>query len=170
MLSLDTGHQRDYSEGAAYREYFATDELMFNVPALDRRLANKAEVLTLAPPSAAPQTAALQSLAARDANVAPLAIAADFLAANPLHHDRLGELEIVVLTDRSGANRVYRTGGVRFATWDGDRTAVDTAGEVWELSEGRLLARDGRELPRLPAQRAFWFGWYAAYPATRLVR
>jgi len=32
VLSLDTGHQRDYSEGAAYREYFGTDELMFQVP------------------------------------------------------------------------------------------------------------------------------------------
>jgi hypothetical protein len=155
VLSLDTGHQRDYSEGAAYRDYFATDELMFNVPKLDRRLKNKAEVLTMVleePPSG------------------PLAIAADFLAANPLHHDRLGEIDIVVLTDRSGANRVYRTGGLRFAQWDRDRTAVDTAGDSWQLSEGRLSAADGRQLPRLAAQRAFWFGWYAAYPETRLVR
>ena len=34
VLSLNTGHRRDYSEGAAYREYFSTDELMFNVPKL----------------------------------------------------------------------------------------------------------------------------------------
>ena len=47
VLSLETGHRRDYSEGAAYREYFATDELMFNVPQLDRRLRNKDEVLAL---------------------------------------------------------------------------------------------------------------------------
>ena len=32
VLSLDTGHVRDYSEGEAYRQYFATDELMFAVP------------------------------------------------------------------------------------------------------------------------------------------
>ena len=100
----------------------------------------------------------------------PLAISAEFLAANPLHHDRLGDLEIVVLTDRSGANRVYRTGGLRFSEWDQDRSLVDVAGDSWELSEGRLRAQDGRELLRLAAQRAFWFGWYAAYPQTRLVR
>ena len=47
VLSLDTGHRRDYSEGAAYRDYFATDRLMFSVPARDDRLANKAEVLAL---------------------------------------------------------------------------------------------------------------------------
>jgi len=29
VLSIDTGHTRDYAEGAAYRDYFATDALMF---------------------------------------------------------------------------------------------------------------------------------------------
>ena len=28
----------------------------------------------------------------------------------------------------------------------------------------------GRVLHRIPAQRAFWFGWYAAFPHTRLVQ
>ena len=45
VLSLDTGHRRDYDEGAAYRDYFATDAVMFPVPETDARLANKAEVL-----------------------------------------------------------------------------------------------------------------------------
>ncbi|MCA1652435.1 MAG: DUF3179 domain-containing protein [Acidobacteria bacterium] len=31
VLSLDTGYARDYAEGAAYRDYFATDRLMFQV-------------------------------------------------------------------------------------------------------------------------------------------
>ena len=44
VLSLDTGHRRDYAEGAAYRDYFATDALMFSVPVLDTRLKNKDEV------------------------------------------------------------------------------------------------------------------------------
>ena len=47
VLSLDTGHARDYREGAAYADYFATDKLMFGVPKLDARLPNKAEVLAL---------------------------------------------------------------------------------------------------------------------------
>ena len=47
VLSLDTGFTRDYSEGAAYRDYFATDRLMFEVPTRDARLKNKAEVLVL---------------------------------------------------------------------------------------------------------------------------
>lgn len=155
VLSLETGHRRDYSEGAAYREYFATDDLMFNVPKLDKRLKNKQEVLTFVPPNPQEET---------------LAISAHFLDQNPLHHDQLGKLGLVILTDPSGANRAYRTNGHRFTSWDGDHTAVDDTGRSWTLSESQLLSEDGETLERFAAQRAFWFGWVAAYPETRLVK
>ena len=32
VLSLNTGHRRDYGEGVAYQSYFAGDQLMFNTP------------------------------------------------------------------------------------------------------------------------------------------
>ncbi len=153
VLSLETGHDRDYSEGAAYRDYFATDELMFNVPELDRRLRNKAEVLAL--------------LLSEDE---PLAISAKYLDKHRLYHDTQGGVAFVVLTDGSGANRVYETRGLRFATWDDDRTAVDEHGVRWTLHEDRLESSEGKVLARLGAHRAFWFGWYSAYPDTRLVR
>lgn len=155
VLSLDTGHQRDYSEGAAYRDYFATDELMFNVPKLDRRLKNKSEVLAL--------------LFAEHPEE-PLAISADYLRGRRVYHDQVGGERFVVLTDSSGANRVYEAKAITFKSWDGDRTAIDEAGVTWTLSESRLEAADGRVLLRLPAHRAFWFGWYSAYPHTRLVQ
>ena len=154
-LSLETGHQRDYSEGAAYREYFATDKLMFTVPKLDGRLKNKDEVL------------ALQFEQAPDEQ---LAIAAKFLKKKPLHLDRVGPIEFVVLTDRSGANRVYESGGKRFVEFDGDLVLKDASGEQWSMTEERLESADGEVLRRLPAHRAFWFAWYAAYPETRLVK
>jgi Protein of unknown function (DUF3179) len=75
VLSLDTGHPRDYAEGAAYRQYFASDRLMFGVPKLDPRLPNKAEVLALRTPGQPAEQ---------------LAIAAHFLAANRVHHGRIG--------------------------------------------------------------------------------
>ena len=155
VLSLDTGHRRDYGEGVAYRDYFATDRLMFNVPTRDDRLPNKAEVLALRL-AGAPGEA--------------LAVAADFLAANPVYQGRIGSTEFVVLTDRSGANRVYESQGVRFAEWDQQATVRDAAGGVWQMGEGLLTSATGRVLKRLPAHRAFWFGWHAAYPATRLVK
>ena len=69
MLSLETGHTRDYSEGAAYRDYFSNDRLMFQVPGEDDRLSNKDEVLVMRLPD--PSIGASQ----------PLAIAERFLSA-----------------------------------------------------------------------------------------
>jgi hypothetical protein len=154
VLSLKTGHKRNYAEGKAYRDYFATDELMFGVPELDGRLAKKADVLGLVLSRHPDQ---------------PLAISSRFLASNPVHHDRIGDVRFVVLTDRSGAHRVYETGDVVLTEWDRDAAAVDADGVRWTLAEDELRAGDGRTLPRLPAHRAFWFGWYAAYTHTRLV-
>ena len=154
VLSLDTGYRRDYSEGAAYRDYFATDELMFNVPTLDRRLKNKDEVLGLL-------------MAGTDST--PIAFASDFLQENSLYHDNVGDRDIVILTDRSGAHRVYEANGVMFADCDEFASVVDVDGVRWTLNEVRLESADGRIRYRLPAHRAFWFGWYSAYPQTRLV-
>ena len=155
VLSLETGRERNYAEGAAYREYFATDELMFEVPTLDTRLKNKDEVFTV--------------LLGRHRD-RPLAISADFLAANPVHHDAIEGTALVVLTDPSGANRAYASDHVTFTGYDGDRSAEDSTGMTWTMSEQALTAEDGRVLRRIPAQRAFWFGWYAAFPHTRLVQ
>ena len=157
MLSLDTGHERDYREGMAYRDYIATDRLMFSVPELDDRLDNKDEVLALRF-CRGPRRTAWRSRRT-------------FLSQNRVYHDALGGREFVVLTDRSGASRVYESGGRRFVRWDGD-------GAVWEEGRGGggrsrrvgSWARRVQRLDRLPAHRAFWFGWYAQYPGTRLVR
>ena len=154
VLSLDTGHRRDYAEGAAYRDYFATDEVMFAVPALDSRLKNKDEVFTVL----------LASHPDR-----PLAISADYLASNPVHHESIEDTAFVVLTDPTGANRAYASDDVRFTDYDGDRNVRDSEGRSWTLAEHALSAEDGRTLHRIPAQRAFWFGWYSAFPHTRLV-
>jgi len=155
VLSLDTGHRRDYGEGAAYRDYFGTDRLMFNVPKVDDRLLNKAEVLALRS-TGSPQE--------------QLAIDAAFLAKTPVYHDRIGREAFVVLTDKSGANRVYATGGVNFAGWDGDTAARDQQGRTWQVNEDGLVGPGDQKLARLAAHRAFWFGWYSQFPATRLVK
>lgn len=152
VLSLDTGHERNYGEGVAYHEYFSTDQLMFAVPKVDRRLANKADVLAL-----------------RYGNE-PLAISTEFLTKNRLYHDRLGSLDFVVLTDASGANRVYEAPRVKLTNWDGTVIAHDAAGGRWRVEEDQLIGSNGEILKRLPAHRSFWFGWYAQFPQTRLIK
>ena len=74
-----------------------------------------------------------------------------------------------MLTDETGANRVYNPGDVEIVKSDG-KTAVDNRGGTWKIAEARLTSKDGRELKRLPYHRAFWFGWQAAFPSTVLVK
>ncbi|MEM6383041.1 MAG: DUF3179 domain-containing protein [Pseudomonadota bacterium] len=155
VLSLNTGHRRDYGEGVAYRRYFATDELMFNTPFdVDETLANKQEVLGLRFAGAPEDQVAIDTA---------------FLDAMPIYTDTVGFQDVLVLTDASGANRVYDPMGVTFADYDQDSGLTDAEGVAWTMTEDALTSQDGRQLPRLPAHRAFWFGWHAAFPETRLV-
>lgn len=155
VLSLDTSHQRDYSEGNAYKAYFGTDQLMFNTPFNDARLKNKREVLALRF-SAAPNQ--------------QLAIDTEFLNKHPIYTNNIGRQKFVVFTDTTGANRVYDPKGVEFSRYDGDQTVVDTKGNKWHLTESELTNSNGKKLHRLRYHRAFWFGWRAAFPETKLIK
>jgi hypothetical protein len=49
---------------------------------------------------------------------------------------------------------------------------VDRAGARWRVTEEALIsaADPTRRLARVAAFRAFWFGWYAQFPDTRLIK
>lgn len=151
VLSLDTGHSRDYGEGVAYHSYFATDDLMFTVPKLDTRLLNKDQVLAL-----------------RDGKE-QLAISIKMMAKKRIHHDQLGDVKIVVLADEDGTSRAYDVGEVSFASWNGTDTAIDSTGREWRVLEEALVTGE-QTLTRLPSHNAFWFGWVAQFPETRLAK
>ena len=155
VLSLETGHTRDYGEGVAYHNYFATDKLMFNVPKTDHRLANKAEVLAIRPQEVTDEN---------------LAIAADFLSKNPVYQTRMGNINMVVLTDNSGANRVYESKAFTFSSWDKTYNLLAVNGNKWTVEEAELTGPKGEILKRVSAHRAFWFGWYSAFPDTKLIK
>lgn len=156
VLSLNTGYRRDYGENKAYQRYFSNDQLMFNTPFQNDQLKNKQEVLALTFPASPTEQ---------------LAIDTEFLNKNPLYIDKIGIQRLLVLTDTTGANRVYDPQDVEFVSYDRDITVIDSDGDEWTLSEGRLESPDhGVSLNRLPARRAFWFGWYAAFPETRLIK
>jgi hypothetical protein len=165
VLSLDTGFERDYSEGAAYRAYFATDELMFGVSQRDGRLPNKAEVFVVRstlPPDA--------PTAAR-ADTPPFAISTRLLGEQPVFHADVGGTPIVVVTSAGGASRAYASATYRFASTDGNDTVRDGEGRQWVAEEDFLVASfdSNVRLARVAGHRAFWFGWYAQHPDTVLV-
>ncbi len=156
VLSLDTGFERDYSEGAAYRDYFGTDRLMFEVPTTDTRLKNKDEVLVLRPEviGGGPATA----------------IAASKLRREPVFGFVAGGRALVAITSKGGANAVYDRGGHDFVAVAADGTVRDRSGRSWFAGPDALVGPDGERLPRIAAHRAFWFGWIAQFPDTVLVR
>jgi len=161
VLSIETGHERDYREGAAYRDYFSSDDTMFAVDRYDDRLDLKDEVLVL------PVVAGR----GRAANP-PLAISVELLTRRRVlqaEHD--GE-SLVVLTSPRGANRVYLAGDDRFTRWIDDGHVEDENGESWQVTEEALIPQTtgAQPHPRLPAHRTYWFAWYAQHPETRLIR
>ena len=155
VLSLKTGHRRNYDEGVAYHEYFATDNLMFNTPYSDQRLKNKQEIL---------------ALRFKEFPREQLAISADFLRKNPVYSGNIKDQKFVILTDETGANRVYDPQGVTFIRYRRDGNVLDLEGNIWQVAESKLTAPDGRTLKRLPYHRAFWFGWHATYPNSKLIK
>lgn len=166
VLSLDTGFTRDYTEGAAYREYFATDRLMFEVPGQDTRLRNKQEVLVL-------------RRELLHADTTPVALAVSLLRREPVFSFGTGDDAFVVVTSPRGAHRVYRRGRVLFAgtaptvaprRGELARQLLDTEGGVWNVTPDALISGSGTRLPRVPAHQAFWFAWHAQHPDTVLYR
>jgi len=159
VIGLDTGFERDYSEGAAYRDYFATDRLMFGVSRSDARLKNKDEVLAL-------------RVRGADGHEQPVAVSVKRLRSEPVLHVEAAGRRFVVITSRAGANRVFESGERRFVALEPDGDVRDEAGNRWQVTEAALVSRDdpAHRLPRVAAHRAFWFGWYAQFPGTILVK
>lgn len=156
VLSLDTGHQRDYDEGVAYRSYFSHDDLMFEVPGQDKRLKRKAEVLTF--------------IAGADPSPVPVALDAAFLRKNPVHSFSAASVSYLVLTTEGGANRLYRIQpDQRFVRVSGAEV-FDDRGRAWAIGEDGLKGPEGEECPREPARRTFWFAWFSQFPTTILIK
>ncbi len=153
VLSLETGHQRNYTPGAAYGEYFASPNTWYPVAKRDSRLAPKEEVYTLM------------------LNGQPKAYALAALRAQRVLSDTLGGESIVLVANAdTGAVRAYLRGPHRFqaAEGTGDRIQTDE-GVLWKLTESALVSdNSGQQLARLPGHVAYWFGWYAFYPQTLL--
>jgi len=154
VLSLETGHNRNYAEGAAYQAYFATDNLMFPVPQLDKRLANKAEVLIVRAPNYQED---------------PLAISIAYLKKKGWYQGRIDKTNIIVLADKSGAARAYSAADFSFSTYK-KGVLKDAQGQTWMILEDYLQGPNQERLERLPAHNIFWFAWFNSYQETRLVK
>ena len=141
VLSLDTGFRRDYGPGVAYRDYFASPELMFPALVKDRRLRQKDLIFGLRVPGGV--------------KAWPL----DTFADGKVINDHVGFMDVVLIGDPSGRGaRAYERRRRRFAR--GASLDEVLAGDVrWRITESALVGPGGESLPRLPGHVAYWFAW-----------
>jgi hypothetical protein len=152
VVSLETGHRRDYTAGAAYGRYFASPETMFPVWKRNPALPAKSWIYAVR--------------AGARAKAYPL----DVLFRERVVNDRILALPVVVVADpETGAVRAYERAGHRFAEGPGGTLVEPETGRQWEVAEEGLRARSkGELLPRVAGHRAYWFGWYGAFPDTEV--
>jgi hypothetical protein len=86
-----------------------------------------------------------------------------------VYQNQIGGQNFVVITDKSGANRVFASEDINFKKMV-DGQVKDKDGILWTVSEEELTSSEGRVFKRLPYHRMFWFAWYNANPESRLVR
>ena len=141
VLSLNTGHRRDYGSGVAYREYFSSDELMFPALADTLRLREKDYVFGIRLTSGA--------------KAWPITAFKDETIIN----DQVGDTPVVLIGD--AATRTVRAyaRAERVFSYDGDGRLVSQDGAIWSLTEDGLHAPGGALARRMPGHLAFWFGW-----------
>ncbi len=153
VVSRETGHDRDYTPGAAYGRYFASPETMFPVWKKSPALATKEWVYGL-------------RVGGR-AKAYPL----DLLFRERVVNDDLGPVPVALVADReSGAVRAYLRENRFFAEGPTSDELVEPATTaVWKVEESGLRpVTGGRVQPRIAGHRAYWFGWHAFFPDTEL--
>ena len=142
VLSLDTGHRRDYGSGAVYAEYFASPELMFPTRVDEARLKGKDYVF------------GIRDVAA--AKAWPLAA----FEGGRVINDRIGRRRVVLIGDAATRSvRAYDRGDRTFEAGIGDAALRGPGGGLWRVEEAALVGPDGTRLERLPGHVAYWFAW-----------
>ena len=142
VLSLDTGYQRDYGSGVVYREYFASDTLMFpSIIGDESRVKRKDYVYGIR--------------TAGGAKAWPL----DAFSGGAVINDRVGFDNVVLIGDSATRTvRAYRREAMTFAAGNTPE-ALTAADGVWRVEEQALIGPSGTRLPRMPGHIAYWFAW-----------
>lgn len=143
VLSLDTGHVRDYTPDAAYGHYFSSPGLMFPARADNRTHALKELVFGIR--------------AAGGAKAWPL----DAFRGSPVINDGVGLVDVVLIGNAATRTvRAYRRDGRTFAAGPAP-DLLTSDGEAWRIAEAALEGPQGAHLPRIAGHVAFWFAWSA---------
>ena len=141
VLSVNTGHRRDYGSGVVYNDYFGSPDLMFPTLVDETKHAQKDYVFgirTFGVAKAWPLTA---------------------FEGGKMVNDAIGNTPLVLVGDQSTRTvRAYERGDIKFTPIAGGKLASPD-GVEWVLGEEAMAASDGRSLPRVAGHIAYWFAW-----------
>ena len=141
VLSLNTGHRRDYGPGVVYNDYFSSPKLMFPALVDEKAHAQKDYVFGIRRYGGA--------------KAWPLKA----FEGGKMVNDGIGDVPLVLVGDEGTRTvRAYERGDLEFSPVAGGNLASPD-GVVWELKEEQMEASDGRTLPRVAGHIAYWFAW-----------
>ena len=142
VLSLDTGHRRNYGSGVVYNDYFSSPNLMFP--------ANSREGSPLQPKD--------YVFGIRDVGAAKAWPVKAFENIKVIN-DSVGGLNVVLIGDAASRTvRAYQRQDQHFSSAD-KPDALLADGESWTITEDALVGAGGTKLPRVPGHISYWFAW-----------
>lgn len=142
VLSIDTGHHRDYGSGVVYNDYFSSPDLMFPTIVRDESTLKRKDYVF-----------GIREFGA--ARAWPLSAFRDKRVIN----DKVGSTSVVLIGNETTRTvRAYERGRNTFAAGSHSGELKSTAG-IWNASEDFLTGPGGERLPRIPGHVAYWFAW-----------
>ena len=142
VLSLNTGHRRDYGSGVVYREYFASPELMFpTIVRNEKALKRKDYVFGI-----------------RDVGAAK-AWPLEAFNGRAVINDTIGSRNVVLIGDAlTRTVRAYERKRFTFSESEHPDHIAGPGGD-WAITESALVGPDGTRLARVPGHVSYWFAW-----------
>lgn len=142
VLSLETGHNRDYGSGVVYKEYFASPELMFpTIVRNEERVSRKDYIFGVRTPGAA--------------RAWPM----DAFTGGAVINDEVGGIAVVLVGDAATRTvRAFERGPHRFAMGE-ESNGLTGPGGLWRVGEDALTGPNGERLARIPGHISYWFAW-----------
>ncbi|WP_120500607.1 DUF3179 domain-containing protein [Roseovarius sp. EL26] len=140
VLSVNTGHNRNYGSGVVYQDYFSSPDLMFPTNVDQHQYRQKDYVFGIR--------------AFGGAKAWPLKA---FRSKKVINDTMLGRPLVLIGDDKTRTVRAYERKG---QTFKGNAKAIKSSdGIQWQITEEALIAPDGRRLPRVAGHIAYWFAW-----------
>lgn len=144
VLSLETGHFRDYGSGVVYKDYFASDELMFPALVKDETLIKRKDYI----------------FGMQEAGGAK-AFPVKFFKGGAVINDAVGLKNVVLVGDASTrtVRAYFRDEDQEFRKSPAGKDKVEGPGGTWQVSEEFLIGPNGKKLPRAAGSVSYWFAW-----------